>query len=56
MDIAFRRGLMARGVFSIPVPLKRNHLTTSHSEGQIGRTLEAAEDVLGLIAARKPTT
>ena len=54
-DLAFRRGLVARGVFSMPLALKRNHLTTSHTDEHVHRTLEAAEDVLRLISQRKPT-
>ena len=55
MDLAFRRGVLARGIFSVPIPLKRNHLTTSHTKEHIARTLEVAEDVLKLIAAGQPT-
>ncbi len=55
MDLAFRRGLVQRGIFCLPVPHKRNHLTVSHSSEHVARTLQVAEDVLHLIAKSKST-
>jgi glutamate-1-semialdehyde 2,1-aminomutase len=54
-DVAFRWGLVRRGVFSVPIPLKRNHLTVSHTDEHVALTLQAAEDVLGRIAAGQST-
>jgi glutamate-1-semialdehyde 2,1-aminomutase len=45
MDVAFRREMVARGIFMMPLALKRNHLTAAHTEQDMARTLEAAEDV-----------
>jgi glutamate-1-semialdehyde 2,1-aminomutase len=55
MDLAFRRGLVTRGIFSLPVALKRNHLTASHTDNHVAQTLQVAEDVLRLLAQKKPT-
>jgi glutamate-1-semialdehyde 2,1-aminomutase len=50
MDVRFRREMVKRGVFMLPVALKRNHLTASHTDEDIARTLNAAEDVMRDIA------
>jgi glutamate-1-semialdehyde 2,1-aminomutase len=42
----YRRRMMERGVFLIPSNLKRGHIGFSHTEQDIDRTLETAEDVL----------
>ena len=42
----YRRRLMSRGVFKIPVNLKRAHISYSHTDADIDQTLQAAEDVL----------
>jgi glutamate-1-semialdehyde 2,1-aminomutase len=44
--VQFRREMIARGVYMIPVNLKRNHISLSHTDDDIDATLEAAEDVL----------
>jgi glutamate-1-semialdehyde 2,1-aminomutase len=49
---AFHRGMTERGFLMLPMNLKRNHLTAAHTDDDIDLTLEAAEDVLGEIAAR----
>jgi glutamate-1-semialdehyde 2,1-aminomutase len=49
---AFHRGMTERGFLMLPMNLKRNHLTAAHTDEDIDLTLEAAEDVLGEIAAR----
>lgn len=41
-----RKGLMERGVFMLPLNLKRNHISFSHSDADIERTLSIVEDVL----------
>jgi glutamate-1-semialdehyde 2,1-aminomutase len=46
MYIRYRQELMKRGVFEIPMNLKRNHVGYSHTEADIDVSLEAAEDAL----------
>jgi len=46
MDLRFRKEMVNRGIFMLPLALKRNHLTLSHTTEDISRTLNAAEDVL----------
>jgi glutamate-1-semialdehyde 2,1-aminomutase len=50
LDLHFRREMVNRGIFMLPVALKRNHLTVSHTEEDVARTLNAAEDVLRAMA------
>lgn len=45
LDLHFRKEMVNRGIFMLPVALKRNHLTASHSAEDVARTLNAAEDV-----------
>lgn len=45
-DAAFRLGLLERGVFSIPRPMRRICLVAAHTKEDIDFTLNAAEDVL----------
>jgi len=42
----YRRRLIERGIFLMPSNLKRGHIGYSHTEGDIDRTLQVAEDVL----------
>lgn len=44
--VRYRQELMQRGVFEIPMNLKRNHLSFSHTESDVDRTLDAAEDAM----------
>ncbi len=46
MFVAYRRKLIERGIFKLPMNLKRNHISLSHTAAMVDRTLEAAEDVL----------
>jgi glutamate-1-semialdehyde 2,1-aminomutase len=50
MDVRFRAEMVKRGIFMLPMALKRNHLTMSHSQDDVARTLNAAEDVLQAIS------
>ncbi len=50
--VAFHRGMTERGFLMLPMNLKRNHLTAAHTDEDIDRTLEAADDVLSELAAR----
>lgn len=49
----YRRRLMARGVFKIPMNLKRAHISYAHTDADIDYTLQAAEDVLKEITGRR---
>jgi glutamate-1-semialdehyde 2,1-aminomutase len=44
--IDYRERLIARGIFEMPTNLKRGHISYSHTEADIDRTLQVAEDVL----------
>lgn len=44
--VAYRRKLIERGIFELPLNLKRNHISFSHTEAQIEQSLQVAEDVL----------
>jgi glutamate-1-semialdehyde 2,1-aminomutase len=44
--VKYRQGLLDHGVFEMPMNLKRNHISYSHTDADIDRTLEAAETVL----------
>jgi glutamate-1-semialdehyde 2,1-aminomutase len=50
-DIQFRRGMMDRGFFCLPLAMKRNHISAAHSREDLAGTLNAAEDVLKGMAA-----
>jgi glutamate-1-semialdehyde 2,1-aminomutase len=44
--VFYRQQLMKRGVFEIPMNLKRNHLSFSHTAADVDLTLEIAEQAL----------
>ena len=44
--VEYRRKLIDRGIFKMPVNLKRNHVSYAHTDAHIDRTLEICEDVL----------
>jgi glutamate-1-semialdehyde 2,1-aminomutase len=44
--VAYRRKLVERGIFKMPMNLKRNHISYSHTEEHIDSTLQTIEDVL----------
>ena len=44
--LAYRRGMVERGIFKLPLNLKRNHLSFSHTDEHVDSTLETAEAVL----------
>jgi glutamate-1-semialdehyde 2,1-aminomutase len=50
-DIWFRRAMCERGIFILPVALKRNHVSAAHTIEDIDRTLEVARDVLRALPA-----
>jgi len=44
--VAFRKKMIERGIYMLPVNLKRNHISLAHTDADIDATLEAAEAVL----------
>ena len=44
--VEYRRHLIDRGIFTMPLNLKRDHVSYSHTDAHIDRTLEACEEVL----------
>ena len=42
----YRRELVARGIFEMPESLGRSHISAAHTEDDIDRSLEAAEEAL----------
>jgi glutamate-1-semialdehyde 2,1-aminomutase len=42
--VAYRRALLERGIFELPMNLKRNYISFSHTDQHIQATLQAAED------------
>lgn len=44
--IIYRKKLIERGIFKMPMNLKRNHISYSHTEEHIDYTLQCIEDVL----------
>lgn len=44
--VEYRRRLIERGIYKIPLNLKRNHVSYSHTDAHVDRTLEECEDVL----------
>ncbi|HUZ47935.1 MAG TPA: aspartate aminotransferase family protein [Terriglobia bacterium] len=44
--VSHRRKLMDRGIFQLPLNLKRNHISFSHTDEDIERTLQATGEVL----------
>jgi glutamate-1-semialdehyde 2,1-aminomutase len=49
----YRRELVARGVFEMPESLGRSHISASHTEDDIDRSLAAAEEALAAALARR---
>lgn len=47
--VAYRRKMIERGIYKLPVNLKRNHISLSHTQADIDQTLEAANAVLKTI-------
>jgi len=44
--VEYRRRLIDRGIFLMPLNLKRGHISYSHTEADVDRTIEVAEEVL----------
>jgi glutamate-1-semialdehyde 2,1-aminomutase len=45
-DVAFRQGMVDRGIYMLPMALKRNHISAAHTDADVERTLDVAETVL----------
>ena len=52
MFLSYRKGMIERGIFMLPTNLKRNHVTASHTEDDIKKTIDAADIVLSDLAKR----
>jgi glutamate-1-semialdehyde 2,1-aminomutase len=50
--VRYRQKLIEQGIFEMPMNLKRNHISFSHTEADIDRTLEAAEASLRALSGR----
>jgi glutamate-1-semialdehyde 2,1-aminomutase len=54
MFVNYRLQMVDRGFFKLPMNLKRNHISLSHTAEMVDRTLQASEDVLrGLVRTLK---
>jgi glutamate-1-semialdehyde 2,1-aminomutase len=49
-DLRFRKAMVQRRIFMLPLALKRNHVSASHTPEDIAKTLEAADQVLKTMA------
>ena len=54
--VDFHRGMIDRGFYMVPMALKRNHISSAHTEEDIDCTLVAAEEVLTELARGRPVT
>jgi len=54
MDTAFRRGLVERGSFVLPLALKRAHISAAHTEADVNLLLQHAEDSLKAVLQSSP--
>ncbi len=48
--VRYRRMLNERGIFELPMNLKRSHISFSHTDAHVERTLEAAADAMRELA------
>jgi glutamate-1-semialdehyde 2,1-aminomutase len=44
--VEYRRRLIDRGIFTMPLNLKRDHISYAHTDAHVDQTLEVCEDVL----------
>ena len=47
--VAFHQRMTERGVFMLPMNLKRNNLSAAHTDADVDRTLELADEVLATL-------
>ncbi|HKS97665.1 MAG TPA: aspartate aminotransferase family protein [Terriglobia bacterium] len=52
--VDYRRRLIERGILKMPLNLKRNHVSYSHTDAHVDRTLEVCEDVLKEMLGSRP--
>jgi glutamate-1-semialdehyde 2,1-aminomutase len=50
--VTYRQKLIDQGIFEMPMNLKRNHISYSHTDADIDRTLEASETALRALAGQ----
>ena len=50
---AFHQSMLDRSFYMLPLNLKRNHISAAHTEDDIDRTLEAADEVFGELARKR---
>jgi len=53
LDLMFRRGMIEKGFLMFPMAMKRNHVMYTMTDEDAARTLEAAEDVMKMMAGRR---
>lgn len=51
--VGYRKKLIERGIFKLPMNLKRSHISVSHTPEMVDCTLQASEDVLRELTRRK---
>jgi glutamate-1-semialdehyde 2,1-aminomutase len=51
--VEYRKEMIRRGIFELPTNLKRSHVSYSHTDEDVERTLEAAEESLRTILDRR---
>jgi glutamate-1-semialdehyde 2,1-aminomutase len=54
--VAYRKELVRRGVFEMPENIGRNHISCSHTEADIDRSLEIAAEALRTVLDRQAAT
>jgi glutamate-1-semialdehyde 2,1-aminomutase len=50
----YRRELIARGIFEMPESLGRSHISAAHTDDDVDRTLEIAEEALAAALEHRP--
>ncbi len=48
--IRYRQECVKRGVFKLPMNIKRNHISFAHTDADVDRTLQVAEDAIHTLA------
>jgi len=51
--VGYRRELMKHGIFELPLNLKRSHISYAHTEADIDRLLEATNESVRAVLARR---
>ena len=45
-DLRYRKALIGKGIYHIPIPCKQGSISYSHSEDDINKTLEVTESII----------